>query len=148
VTDCAQGLRTLCGSFASHFAQETHPPVQHTLGSSCGSVQVAIFDCQTGLPFPRARLKIPFRAGDPPRLSSIPGVECGWLQVAIFDGQTTLPLSRTRRSTVKPFEQCELHGTVTICPELQISVRDSSAGPANCPIPNDARRRLYQSATY
>jgi hypothetical protein len=32
-----------------------------------------------------------------------------------------LPLPRARRETVKTFEQQELHGTVTICPELQIA---------------------------
>jgi hypothetical protein len=60
-------------------------------------------------------------ARDPPGLSSIPGgVKCGSVQVAIFDGQTVLPFPRVRRRTVKPFKQCELHGTVTICPEIKI----------------------------
>jgi hypothetical protein len=43
------------------------------------------------------------------------------VRVAIFDGQTVLPLSQARHQTVKPFEQRELHGTVTIRPELEIS---------------------------
>jgi hypothetical protein len=43
------------------------------------------------------------------------------VQVAIFDGQTTLPLPRARHQTVKPFEQRQLCGTVTIRPKLKIS---------------------------
>jgi hypothetical protein len=43
------------------------------------------------------------------------------VQVAIFDGQTVLPLSQARHQTVKPVEQRQLHGTVTIRPELKIA---------------------------
>jgi hypothetical protein len=42
------------------------------------------------------------------------------VQVAIFDGQTGVIAPSSSPSTVKPFEQRELHGTVTICPELKI----------------------------
>ena len=41
----------------------------------------------------------------------------------MFDGQTVLPLSvelELAVETVKPFEQRQLHGTVTIRPELEI----------------------------
>jgi hypothetical protein len=53
VTDCARKLRTLrtlC--FCTR-----DPPRLSSIpwGSSCGSVRVAIFNCQTLLPFPRAR---------------------------------------------------------------------------------------------
>ena len=55
--------------------------------------------------------RVPFRAGDPPRLSSIPwGSSYGSVRVATFNCQTVLPLPRARRPTVKPFEKCELHG--------------------------------------
>jgi hypothetical protein len=43
------------------------------------------------------------------------------VQVAIFDGQTALPLSRASPSNREPFEQRQLHGTVTIRPELKIA---------------------------
>ena len=48
------------------------------------------------------------------------GVKCGSVRIAIFDYQTALPLPRARGQTVKPFEQREFKGTVTICPELKI----------------------------
>jgi hypothetical protein len=38
-------------------AREPPPPVQPTGGIKCGSVQIAIFNCQTVLPLPRARLR-------------------------------------------------------------------------------------------
>jgi hypothetical protein len=37
----------------------------------------------------------------------------------LSDGVTAL--SSSPIETVKPFEQSELHGTVTICPELKIT---------------------------
>jgi len=49
------------------------------------------------------------------------GATCCSVRVATFDCQTVLPLSRARRRTVKLFEQRELHGTVTIRPELEIA---------------------------
>ena len=62
------------------------------------------------------------RAREPPRpVQHTLGVSCGSVQVGTFNCQTVLPLSRTHRQTMKPFEQQELHGTVTICPELQIA---------------------------
>src|SRR5215469_10902981 len=71
---------------------------------------------------------VPFRAGDPPRPVQATGrFKCGSVRVAIFDYQTVLPLPRARLSIVKPFKQRELHGTVTICPELKILHSDSYA---------------------
>ena len=43
-----------CARFNSLARRRPTRPVQHTLGVSCGSVQVAIFDGQTVLPLPRA----------------------------------------------------------------------------------------------
>jgi hypothetical protein len=64
--------------------------------------------------------RVPFCARDPPRpVQHTPGVSCGSVQVATC--QTTCRSLRARHQTVKPFEQRELHGTVTICPELQIA---------------------------
>jgi hypothetical protein len=59
------------------------------------------------------------RARPTPSCPAYPGVSCAddLVQVAIFDGQTVLPLPHARHQTVKPVEQRELHGTVTICLE-------------------------------
>jgi hypothetical protein len=41
------------------------------------------------------------------------------VQVATFNGQTGDTAPSNAPVTVKPFEQRELHGTVTICPEFK-----------------------------
>ena len=58
------------------------------------------------------------RARPTPPVQHTLGVGYGSVRVAI--ARRVLPLPRARRRTVKPFEQRELHGTVTIRPELKI----------------------------
>jgi hypothetical protein len=57
----------------------------------------------------------PKRAGDPPRLSSIP-----WGSVVAVGAGRNVAALLSSPPIVKPFEQRELHGNVTICPELKI----------------------------
>ena len=98
--------------------QRHHPPgIRNSQSESYAEIDTD--SLRTTLRALCANLILP-RAGDPPGLSSIPGGQCGSVQVATFNCQTVLPLPRARRRTVKPFEQQELHATVTIRPELKI----------------------------